>query len=186
VARIVKERADVLPALAEAFRQHGYEGATLSIIGAATGLGKGSLYHFFPGGKEEMAAAVLDHVDAWFRANVFTPLREHRDPRAAIALTLRATEDYFQSGGKVCIVGAFALGDARDKFAQRVAGYFSEWIAALESALQRAGAEPAQARDLAEDAVLGVQGAIVLARSLNERAAFSRALARIAARLGVA
>jgi hypothetical protein len=29
-------------------------------------LGKGSLYHFFPGGKEDMAKAVLDEVAVWF------------------------------------------------------------------------------------------------------------------------
>lgn len=183
MARTVKERADVTPLLAEAFRLHGYEGATLSVIGAATGLGKGSLYHFFPGGKEEMAAAVLDHVDVWFRRHVFAPLRDHEDPRAAIALMLTATEEYFRSGGRVCIVGAFALGDARDLFAQRVSGYFREWIDALESALLRAGANAEDARERAEDAVLGVQGAIVLARSLDERAAFSRAMKRIAERL---
>ena len=59
MARIVMERADVLPMLGEVFREHGFEGASLAAITARTGLGKGSLYHFFPGGKEEMAAAVL-------------------------------------------------------------------------------------------------------------------------------
>ena len=49
----------MIPVVAEVFRAHGYEGATLSVITEATGLGKGSLYHFFPGGKEELAAAVL-------------------------------------------------------------------------------------------------------------------------------
>ena len=60
--RVISERADALPALAEVFREHGFEGASLSLISERTGLGKGSLYHFFPGGKEEMAAAVLDDI----------------------------------------------------------------------------------------------------------------------------
>ena len=51
MARTVAERSDVLPLLAEVFREHGYEGASLSLISKATGLGKGSLYHFFPGVK---------------------------------------------------------------------------------------------------------------------------------------
>src|ERR1700720_3544465 len=58
-ARSIAERADVLPQLAEVFRAHGYEGATLALISDATGLGKGSLYNFFPGGKEQMAMEVL-------------------------------------------------------------------------------------------------------------------------------
>ena len=67
MARTVAERSDVIPVLAEIFREHGFEGASLSIIGEKTGLGKGSLYHFFPGGKEEMAASVLHEIDTWFR-----------------------------------------------------------------------------------------------------------------------
>ncbi|WP_163777781.1 TetR/AcrR family transcriptional regulator, partial [Proteus mirabilis] len=66
-------RADVLPVLAEVFRAHGYEGASLALISAATGLGKGSLYHFFPGGKEQMAAEVLADIDRWFNETVYDP-----------------------------------------------------------------------------------------------------------------
>ena len=58
MAKMIHERGDVLPALTEVFRTHGYEGASLALISRHTGLGKGSLYHFFPGGKEEMAAEV--------------------------------------------------------------------------------------------------------------------------------
>jgi len=62
--RTVLEKADVVPLVAEVFRELGYEGASLGRITARTRISKGSLYHFFPGGKEEMAAAILDHVDA--------------------------------------------------------------------------------------------------------------------------
>ena len=60
--RLVTERADTLPALAVVFRECGYDGASLALIGQHTRLGKGSLYHFFPGGKEEMADAVLGEM----------------------------------------------------------------------------------------------------------------------------
>ncbi len=72
MARSIAERADVLPRLAEVFRAHGYEGATLALISDATGLGKGSLYNFFPGGKEQMAMEVLDSIDRWFVDNIYT------------------------------------------------------------------------------------------------------------------
>jgi TetR/AcrR family transcriptional repressor of lmrAB and yxaGH operons len=75
MSRAVATRPDIIPALAEVFREHGYEGASLALLGDATGLGKGSLYHFFPNGKEEMAAAVLDAIDGWFRDNIFSLLR---------------------------------------------------------------------------------------------------------------
>ena len=52
-------REEAVARLGDVFREHGFEGTSLSVITAATGLGKGSLYNYFPGGKDEMAAAAL-------------------------------------------------------------------------------------------------------------------------------
>jgi AcrR family transcriptional regulator len=183
MSRAAATRPDVIPALAEVFRAHGYEGSSLALIADATGLGKGSLYHFFPGGKEEMAAAVLEAIDGWFRDNVFSPLRDEPDPRLAIGRMLDAVDTYFLSGRRVCLVGALALGDARDRFAGRVQGYFAEWTRALADALVRTGRASAAAAALAEEAVAGIQGALVLARALDDARLFSRALGRIRTRL---
>ena len=175
----------MLPALAEVFREHGFEGASLALIGARTGLGKGSLYHFFPGGKEEMAAAVLAEIDGWFEQHIFRPLREE-EPHRAVAEMIRAVDGYFRSGRRVCLVGAFALGDVRDRFGAAIRGYFAAWTDALAQALARGGLDAEAARDRAEEAVAAIQGALVLARALDEPAAFRRSLARIEARLTAA
>jgi len=179
---MVAERADVLPALAEVFREHGYEGASLALIGQRTGLGKGSLYHFFPGGKEEMAAAVLAEIDAWFEQHIFRPLREE-DPRRAVPEMIRAVHGYFRSGQRVCLVGAFALVDVRDRFADAIRSYFAAWTDALAQGLERGGLAEVEARDRAEEAVAAIQGALVLARALDDPGSFHRAMARIEARL---
>ena len=59
VGRSRTSRADVIQALIDVFRRCGYDGATLSSISEATGLGRASLYHHFPGGKQEMAAVAI-------------------------------------------------------------------------------------------------------------------------------
>lgn len=184
--RQVAERADTLPALAECFREHGYEGASLSLISLATGLGRGSLYHFFPGGKAEMAEAVLAEIDGWFEREVFGPLRLAAGPdaaRAAIEATFRSVEAYFRSGRRVCLVGVVALGQSRDLFGERVAGYFARWIAALATALGRIGLAPGSAHDRAEEAVAAIQGLLVLARALREPAVFVRGIERVRERV---
>lgn len=183
MARVVSERADILPALGEVFREHGFEGASLALIGARTGLGKGSLYHFFPGGKEEMAEAVLAEIDAWFTREIFTPLRESKDPRQAIAAMLQAIDAYFRSGRRICLIGAFALGETRNRFATRVDGYFAAWEEALGQALIRLGHRKKAAAALSEEAVAAIQGALVLARARNDPEIFRRALARLGDRL---
>lgn len=177
------ERSALIAALGEAFRAHGYEGASLARLTAATGLGKGSLYHVFPGGKEEMAAAVLDEVDAWFEREMFQTLRSAADPDRAIADMLDAADAYFRSGRRICLVGALALGDARELFARRLAAYFRAWRDALAEALARSGRPPATAADLAEETVAAIQGALVLARATDDPAVFTRTLDRLRRRL---
>jgi TetR/AcrR family transcriptional repressor of lmrAB and yxaGH operons len=180
--RTVLEKADVVPLVAEVFRELGYEGASLGCITTRTRISKGSLYHFFPGGKQEMAAAILDHVDAWFVREIFEPL-ETGDPRAAIQHMWTMTDAYFRSGRRICLVGAFALDETRDRFAAKIRAYFVRWIAALAGALRGAGISEIRAASAAEEAVLGIQGALVLARALGDDRMFPRSLERLAARL---
>ncbi len=179
----VVERREVLRALGEVFRAHGYEGASLALITEATGLGKGSLYHLFPGGKAQMAAEVLAEIDAWFELNIFAPLRSADDPAPAIAAMIAGVDGYFQSGNRVCLVGVVALGAARDTFAVAVNDYFERWQTALASLLRRSGLSNSLAQRRAEDAVLTIQGALVLARARNDTKIFRRALAELKRRL---
>lgn len=180
--RTVFEKSDAIALVAEVFRECGYEGASMSTITARTRLSKGSLYHFFPGGKEQMAAEVLAHVDAWFAREIFEPL-ETAEPRAAIAQMWMAVDEYFRSGKRICLIGAFALDETRDRFARPIRAYFERWTNALETALTRNGTPAGDARQLAEDAVSGIQGALVLARAMADDTVFERRLGRMRLRL---
>ncbi|MDR7144218.1 AcrR family transcriptional regulator [Rhizobium sp. BE258] len=171
-----------MPLLAEIFRELGYEGTTLSRITERTGIGKGSLYHFFPGGKEEMAAAVLAEVDRWFEDFIYEPLRRD-EPAVAIAAMWRGVDDYFRSGGRICLVGAFALDRTRERFSEAINSYFRRWVEALAGALTRAGRNSGEARAEAEAAVLGIQGALVLSRALSDHDVFRRAITGMQKRL---
>lgn len=176
MTKTATERADVLPLLAEVFRAHGYEGATLALISEATGLGKGSLYNFFPGGKEQMANEVLASIERWFVDKIYTPLRIAPDPVKGIADMYVATNEYFRSGQRVCLVGVVALGASRDLFGEKVKVYFAGWVDALAAALRRYGNDKAEARRKSEHAILEIQGALVLARAFDDAKVFSRAL----------
>ncbi|MGH7707418.1 MAG: TetR/AcrR family transcriptional regulator [Vulcanimicrobiaceae bacterium] len=173
---------DVVPVLGEVFRENGFSGTSLSHITEATGLGRGSLYHFFPGGKAEMAEAVLDEITAWFRDHVFEPLRRASDPMAAISTMFDAVDAYFQSGRRICLVGAFVVSDVRDQFAERLRDYFERWRDELAAAFVRAKRSRSIAIDLADDVVGGIQGALILARALDEPRIFTRAIRRLRAR----
>jgi len=128
-----------------------------------------------------MARAVLAEIDLWFETRIFQPLEQNGDARAAIAAMFDEVSVYFRSGRRVCLVGVLALGHVRDRFAETVQGYFTRWCQALATALHRSGCELARAILLAEEIVAGIQGAIVLARALDDPGVFARCIARLRA-----
>lgn len=172
MARLVAERADVIPALGETFRRYGFEGASIARISEQTKMGKGSLYHFFPGGKDEMAIAVLADIQDWFEKNIFAPL-ENDNPIAAISNMFAAVEAYFRSGQRICLMGAFALEETRDRFSDEVKLYFARWLEVLSQALNRAGFDDEEAAHNAKAIIAGIQGAIILCRALDHEGSFS-------------
>ncbi len=77
-----KEQA--IAQLIQVFRQYGYEGTTLARLSKATGLGKASLYNYFPGGKQEMAATVLEYGNNLFQTTILKPLQADSPPEERI------------------------------------------------------------------------------------------------------
>ncbi|MXN63382.1 TetR family transcriptional regulator [Stappia sp. GBMRC 2046] len=175
MSRIIAERADVIPALGEIFRRCGYEGASIARITRETGLGKGSLYNFFPGGKEEMAEAVLANIHQWFEENIYRPL-ETEAPDDALKQMFSGVSSYFRSGERICLVGAFALEETRDRFSSEVTHYFHRWLETLAGCLRRKGYAPSKAKDAASYVIAGIQGAIVLVRATDDAAHFATIL----------
>lgn len=155
----------------------------MSILSKATGLGKGSLYNFFPRGKEEMMEVVLADIDAWFATNLFAPLEQADDPAEAIAAMIEVVTVYFRSGGRICLVGLVGLGSPGDTASVTIDRYFVRWISALTHCLEAGHVPSSQAKPLAEETVGGIQGAIVLARALGDAAIFTRIVHRHQAEL---
>lgn len=183
MARTVLDRSDAVRALAGVFRRRGFESGSLSVIQQETGIGRGSLYHFFPAGKTDMARAVLDEVRRWFDENVFEPLRTTEDPAEAVTAMARVVDEYFTSRNRVCLFAAMTLGDEQDAFAEDVRRYFADWIDALAATLRRGGVTEPAAADLALDAVATIQGALILARALDDDAVCHGVAQRTNARL---
>lgn len=181
--RTLLDRSDAVRALAGVFRRRGFESGSLSVIQQETGIGRGSLYHFFPAGKEDMARAVLDQVRVWFDDEVFAPLRTSSDPAAAVADVSRVVADYFISRDSFCLFAAMTLGEERETFAADVRGYFTAWVDALSDALQRAGLPAPDAQDNALDAVAAIQGGLIMARAYGDTDTLTGIIARADRRL---
>lgn len=170
---------EVVDRLFQVFRDHGYDGATLAELSRGTGLGKSSLYHYFPGGKEDMAAAVLSRAGDWLRANLAAVAEGPGTPRERLARMLRSLDAIYAGGKEACVIGNLVTGGARRRFQRPLRSTFLLWIGALERLAAEAGVPSRLARSRAEDAVASLQGALILSAGLADQAPFRRALRAI-------
>jgi AcrR family transcriptional regulator len=179
VGEPASSRDEVISRLFEVFRDYGYDGATLSELSRATGLGKSSLYHYFPNGKEDMALAVIKNADAWLRANAIAVATGTGSPRARLTRILNALDQLYDGGRNACVLGNLVLSGTKQPFHRRLNEAFDTWIGALAQLAIEAGVPAKKARERAEDAVAGIEGALVLSAGLDNLAPFRRRLRAI-------
>jgi hypothetical protein len=92
---------------------------------------------------------------------------------------LQNLDEFYRSGRSSCLLGIMTIGDGRDVVSSHVMHALERWIGALASLLKDAGAEPFEARLRAEDAIIRIQGAIVLARGMDDPQPFRRLMDRL-------
>lgn len=161
--------------LVDVFRVYGYDGASLTNVARVTGLGKTNLYHYFPGGKKEMAEAALERVDLWLETSILTNLYSKVQPIDKLQTMCGQVNQFFNEGHNSCLWAVLALGrSSNDLFHQQIKRSLAQWIDAIAAVLEEAGLEPQVAKHRAEDAVLRIQGALVLVRGLDLIEPFQR------------
>lgn len=174
---------EVLSRLLELFRRDGYDGASLAEISRVTGLGKSSLYHHFPGGKEQMASEVLASLAALLERDLFAPLSCAGAPAERLDAMLDALDAFYGSGRKACLLERLAASVDRRRFSRPLAAAFLRWMSAVEALAVEAGVAAPAARRRAEDMVVRVEGALVVSAALGDTGPFERALTDVRATL---
>jgi AcrR family transcriptional regulator len=169
--RTSSTRERIVESSAELFRRQGYSATGMKQIVTAAQAPFGSLYHFFPGGKEELGAEAVRVSGALYAeliAAVFDPAPDPvtgvRTFFAAAAAHLRET-DYEDA----CPIATVALEVSSDSETMRRAcgEVFESWIAAGAERFVRAGLAPETARELTVAMLAALEGAFVLARALR-------------------
>ncbi len=177
-----------VPTLLKLFRQFGYEGVTLSKISQATGLGKASLYHHFPGGKTEMAEAALAEANQWLETSILPMLvgaaSLEKDRKAKPIDTFQSmceeVNHFFNEGQNSCLWAVLILEQSSDDlFYAQIRQAFSLWIEAIANVLITAGLDETLAKQRGEDAIIAIQGALILSHGLKDFAPFQRILKQL-------
>lgn len=171
-----KKMSSIVSLIVPVFLQHGYEGATLSLISKATGLGRASLYHHFPGGKEQMAEVVLDYLNEGFTATVLNTLKSENEPIESLKAMSEGLNQFYNHGQNICIISAFSFGEGHSLFADQIQQALNMWLDLLSKVLVKSGLGEELALQRAQDAIIQIQGALVLTRVLGHTEPFERIL----------
>ena len=155
-------------AAAKLFRRQGYNGTGLRDILHASGAARGSLYHYFPGGKEEIGAAAVTAAGGLV-TETFAELTKQADSPAdflrryteLLARWLEASK--FRDG---CPITTTLLETTPGSPAISEAGQavFDDWQMVMEGMLRRHGWPADRLPGTATAIIAGLEGALMLAR----------------------
>lgn len=166
---MVGTRDRIITATGELFRQRGFNGTSLKQVTTAAGAPMGSLFHFFPGGKEELAEAVLRSGGAAYRELFEVIYDAADDPLSAITDFFDGAAAVLEDTGYLdaCPIGTVALevASTNDRLRQATADVFASWIDSATERLQAAGVESIRATELATTLVAAVEGGFMLSRA---------------------
>jgi TetR/AcrR family transcriptional repressor of lmrAB and yxaGH operons len=165
------------------FRRQGYEGSGLKQLVAQAGAPWGSLYHFFPNGKEQLGAEVLAYAAELYAAGWDRIFAASSDPVDAVRRAFRSEVKILEASGfaQGCPVASVTLDVASTVEGLRVscAAAFQTWSEAISRGLRKRGVPDAAADDLAVFILSSLEGAIVLSRAAHSTRALKQTSAYV-------
>ena len=182
-------RERIIAASSALFMQRGYAGSGLKQIATASEATIGSLYHFFPGGKEELAAETLRTSGAAYQGLVEAILDSAPDMVTAMHVAFSAAAEVLRASdyADACPIATVALEVASSDEHLRgvIAEIFEAWLQAATRRFEAAGHTPDRARQLGIVFVAALEGGFLLSRVAKDTGAMEAigaALAELAGR----
>jgi AcrR family transcriptional regulator len=156
---------------AELFRRQGYAGTGVKQIAAMASAPFGSLYHFFPGGKEQLGEEVIRWSGGLYLELFATIAMQAPDPVTAIgdffagaAETLRDTD--FADACPIATV-ALEVASTNERLRKATAEVFESWIDGATSYFAAAEIPYDRARALAVSILCLLEGAFIFSRAMR-------------------
>jgi TetR/AcrR family transcriptional regulator, lmrAB and yxaGH operons repressor len=173
-----RSRAALIETAATLFRRQGYAATGLNQILDEAGAKPGSLYHHFPQGKQQLAAAVVDTAGA----DIEQLLRRFLATDRSVADIVDRWIDLLVAGlagdqRDGCPVEPLATESVHASPAVRAASAraFTSWCAAIEERLRRDGWTPSAAEGAAIAVISQIEGALILSRISGDARALNAA-----------
>lgn len=154
---------------AELFSRQGFGATGIKAVLAAAAAPYGSLYHFFPGGKQELGVAALAHGGERYRALIESVYPPDADVVEVTADSFARVTDMLEETdyGYACPIATIALevADSDELMRAAAADAFESWLEVLEQRFTAAGMTVERAREVAVEIFCLIEGAVLLART---------------------
>jgi AcrR family transcriptional regulator len=162
-------RDRLLDAAVDLLQRQGYHGTGLNELLERSEAPRGSLYHYFPGGKEQIGAEAIGRAGDQVAAAIAHLLRAKpsvADAVEALAGLLAAglEASAFERGCPVATT-ALEVTPRSEPIRAAVLASFDAWLAPLRERLEATGFERAEAARRADLAIAALEGALILARA---------------------
>lgn len=168
MANVARHKGALVQTAMRLFRRQGYASTGLQQIVDESGAPRGSLYHYFPEGKEALGAAAVELAGERVRQKLVELAERHAEPHAflrAYCETMAGwmAESEFRSG---CPIATTLLETAPQSPSITAAGTraIDRWIDVIAAVLLRGGGRRADARRRAQLVIAAMEGALILAR----------------------
>jgi AcrR family transcriptional regulator len=165
----VKTDQRIVRAMTELLRVQGYAATGLQQLARTAEAPIGSIYHHFPGGKREVAAAALRQAGAAYIQLLPMLLDQHADLPAAVEAAFAAAADDIANTGwaNMCPVGTVAgeIADTEPELRQVTAEVTASWVDEGSRYLAGRGLSPADARTAMYALLTAIEGGFLLARA---------------------
>jgi TetR/AcrR family transcriptional regulator, lmrAB and yxaGH operons repressor len=178
VPRPDRSRNALIDTAATLFRRQGYAATGLNQILEDAGVKAGSLYHHFPGGKQELAAAVVESAGG----DIDRLLRKVLTQDVPVATVVAQWADLLAAGLAAdcrdgCPVEPIATESvhASELVRRASARAFDSWCSAIAERLRADGWDVAEADDTALAVLSIIEGALVLSRTSGDARALHAA-----------
>lgn len=166
--RAPRHKENLLNTAVRLFRRQGYASTGLQQILAESGAPKGSLYHYFPGGKEAIGAEAVTLAGRRVAETLETLAKDNRSAAAFVRAYCRQYAEWmeesdFRSG---CPIATTLLEEAPLSASITAAGRaaIESWISIIGDVYVRAGLAPREASRHARFTIAALEGALVLSR----------------------
>lgn len=167
----------LLGRLIDVFRSKGYEGSSLNDLAASAGLKKASLYHRFPGGKEEIVTAVLEHTITWGETHVEGILRDQTIPaRQRLEKVIDNIDALYAQGTKTCILRALSMDTGIPALGDLIQVTLHNWVRGFKTLAEEIGFTSEVAHQKALQTLINIQGSLIISKGLNDTTIFNDTL----------